>query len=240
MANTTNYNWETPDDSDLVKDGAAAMRTLGSSIDTTVKALNPETTLGDISYRSSTSNTNTRLAIGSSGQVLTVNGGVPAWASPSSGSLTQLATGSLSGASVTISSISGNYKHLQLIIRDAIPTTSAGLRLRFNSDSGGNYMNFDTTSSGISQTFSETYATISSDIDTTSNTLCVAQIWDYANTDTMKLSNALCISQNSATPNYNLKEGRSAWNNTAAITSITIMYYTGNHNGGTYYLYGVN
>jgi len=80
MANTTNYNWETPDDTDLVKDGAAAIRTLGSSIDTTTKALNPETTLGDIAYRSSTANTNTRLAIGSTGQVLTVVGGVPAWA----------------------------------------------------------------------------------------------------------------------------------------------------------------
>ena len=37
MPNTTNYNWVTPSDSDLVKDGAAAIRTLGSSIDTTLK-----------------------------------------------------------------------------------------------------------------------------------------------------------------------------------------------------------
>jgi hypothetical protein len=34
MATTTNFSWETPDDTDLVKDGAAAIRTLGSSIDT--------------------------------------------------------------------------------------------------------------------------------------------------------------------------------------------------------------
>jgi hypothetical protein len=80
MANTTNYNWETPDDTDLVKDGAAAIRTLGSSIDTTTKALNPSTTLGDIEYRSATANTNTRLEIGTTGQVLTVAGGVPTWA----------------------------------------------------------------------------------------------------------------------------------------------------------------
>ena len=83
MATTTNYGWDTPDDTDLVKDGAAAIRTLGSSVDTTTKALNPETTLGDIAYRSATSNTNTRLAIGSAGQVLTVAAGVPSWASPS-------------------------------------------------------------------------------------------------------------------------------------------------------------
>jgi hypothetical protein len=80
MANTTNYNWETPDDTDLVKDGAAAIRTLGSSVDITTKALNPSTTLGDIEYRSATANTNTRLGIGSTGQVLTVAGGVPTWA----------------------------------------------------------------------------------------------------------------------------------------------------------------
>jgi len=80
MATTTNYGWTTPDDTALVKDGAAAIRTLGSSVDTTTKALNPSTTLGDIEYRSSTANTNTRLGIGTTGQVLTVAGGVPSWA----------------------------------------------------------------------------------------------------------------------------------------------------------------
>jgi hypothetical protein len=82
MATTTNYGWTTPDDTALVKDGAAAIRTLGSSVDTTTKALNPSTTLGDIEYRSSSANTNTRLGIGSTGDVLTVAGGVPSWAAP--------------------------------------------------------------------------------------------------------------------------------------------------------------
>ena len=80
MATTTNYGWTTPDDTALVKDGAAAIRTLGSSVDTTTKNLNPSTTLGDIEYRSSTSNVNTRLPIGTSGQFLSVVAGVPAWA----------------------------------------------------------------------------------------------------------------------------------------------------------------
>jgi hypothetical protein len=82
MATTTNYGWTTPDDTALVKDGASAIRTLGSSIDTTTKNLNPSTTLGDIEYRSATANTNTRLAIGSTGQVLTVASGAPSWATP--------------------------------------------------------------------------------------------------------------------------------------------------------------
>lgn len=34
MATTTNNGWETPDDTDLVKDGALAIRTLGNNIDT--------------------------------------------------------------------------------------------------------------------------------------------------------------------------------------------------------------
>jgi hypothetical protein len=79
MATTTNYSWTTPDDSALVKDGASAIRSLGTAIDTTTKNLNPSTTLGDIEYRSSTANTNTRLGIGASNNVLKVSGGVPAW-----------------------------------------------------------------------------------------------------------------------------------------------------------------
>ena len=37
MATTSNYGWPTPDDTDLIKDGAAAIRTLGSSADQTVE-----------------------------------------------------------------------------------------------------------------------------------------------------------------------------------------------------------
>ena len=86
MATTTpNYGWAVPTSTDLVKDGAVAIETLGDSIDATTKALNPSTTLGDIEYRSSTANTNTRLGIGSTGQVLTVASGVPSWATPSAG-----------------------------------------------------------------------------------------------------------------------------------------------------------
>jgi len=45
MANTTNFNWETPDDTDLVKDGALAIRTLAGAIDTSFKgvAINAQT-----------------------------------------------------------------------------------------------------------------------------------------------------------------------------------------------------
>ena len=47
-------------------------------------ALNPMTTTGDIIYEASPT-TAARLGIGSTGQVLTVSGGIPSWATPSSG-----------------------------------------------------------------------------------------------------------------------------------------------------------
>jgi hypothetical protein len=52
MATTTNYSWTTPDDTDLVKDGAAAIRTLGSSIDTSLVNLLGGTT-GQVLTKSS-------------------------------------------------------------------------------------------------------------------------------------------------------------------------------------------
>lgn len=54
MANTTNFGWETPDDTDLVKDGAAAMRTLGSAIDTSMMDLKGGTSGQILSKNSNT------------------------------------------------------------------------------------------------------------------------------------------------------------------------------------------
>lgn len=54
MANTTNFGWETPDDTDLVKDGAAAMRTLGNAIDTSFVDLKGGTTGQILSKASNT------------------------------------------------------------------------------------------------------------------------------------------------------------------------------------------
>jgi hypothetical protein len=44
MPTTTNFGWTTPADTDLVKDGAAAIRTLGSNIDTSLVDLKGGTT----------------------------------------------------------------------------------------------------------------------------------------------------------------------------------------------------
>ena len=54
MASTTNFNWSTPDDTSLVKDGAAAIRTLGQSIDTSMAELKGGTTGQVLSKTSNT------------------------------------------------------------------------------------------------------------------------------------------------------------------------------------------
>jgi trimeric autotransporter adhesin len=81
MANpTTNYGFVLPTSSDLVTDLPADFDVALQGVDTRLKALQPGTTLGDIAYSSATANTNTRLPIGTAGQVLAVSGGgVPAW-----------------------------------------------------------------------------------------------------------------------------------------------------------------
>jgi len=147
MATTTNYGWTTPDDTGLVKDGASAIRTLGTSVDTTTKNLNPSTTLGDIEYRSSSANVNTRLGIGSTGNVLTVAGGVPTWAAPAggAGNMAQIATGTLSGTSVSITGLS-SYTDLFLVVYGTTNATNDGtLVARLNSDTGSNYYQLSNT-----------------------------------------------------------------------------------------------
>jgi hypothetical protein len=83
MANpTTNYGFVLPTATDLVTDLPADFDVALQGVDTRLKALQPGTTLGDLAYSSATANTNTRLAIGSSNQVLGVVAGVPAWIDP--------------------------------------------------------------------------------------------------------------------------------------------------------------
>jgi hypothetical protein len=146
MATTTNYGWTTPDDTALVKDGASAIRTLGSSVDTTTKALNPETTLGDLAYRSSTANVKTRLGLGTAGQVLQVNSGAtaPEWATAAGGganwSLLNSGGTSLSGTSTSITGISGQDK-LMILVKGASHGSAFdyNLEIQFNTNTGSVY-----------------------------------------------------------------------------------------------------
>ena len=246
MATTTNYGWTTPDDTALVKDGAAAIRTLGSSVDTTTKALNPSTTLGDIEYRSSTANTNTRLGIGSTNQVLTVSGGVPAWVTPAGGGMDLLSTTTLTGASVTLSSIPQTYKNLQLVVRNYLPANDATyLAVRVNGDSNANRYRITRSSSADndgdnSLAFNATYWLGQYVDNSVSQGLQIFDIYDYTNTTTWKYSSNFAMGNNSTTnTNVSLSNGTGVYNQVDAITSLVLIPTAGNFTSGSALLYGV-
>jgi hypothetical protein len=91
MATSPNYGWLEPDNTDLVKNGALAIRTLGNAIDTTMATMIPKTTVtakGDI-IGATASGTPARLAVGTNGQTLVADSTTATglkWATASSGS----------------------------------------------------------------------------------------------------------------------------------------------------------
>lgn len=247
MATTTNYAWETPDDTDLVKDGAAAIRTLGSSIDTTTKALNPSTTLGDIEYRSSTANTNTRLGIGSSGNVLTVTGGVPVWAAPASGGgMTLLSTTTLSGANTTISSISGSYNTLVVVVSGISVSSNAFVEIQPNATStsitiasiASNPSNNDAIKP---QSFTNSTLYLDGDdvikASNTDNAFCVT-FDNYASASYYKPVQSYGSFTNSSTLRQSIIR-MGAFQSTTAISSLKFVTSAGTFGAGQVLVYGV-
>ena len=151
MANpTTNYGWPMPTSTDLVTDLPADFAAFGQPVDTSLKALNPETTLGDIAYRSATSNTNTRLGIGTNGQVLAVSGGVPAWTTTAD--VTPLTTKGDLFTFSTVDARLGVGTNGQTLVADS--TESTGLKWATASSGGMTLLSTTTLSGATTQTIS--------------------------------------------------------------------------------------
>jgi hypothetical protein len=241
MPTTTNYGWTTPADTDLVKDGAAAIRTLGSSIDTSVKSLNAGTTAGDIDYYTS-STAKARVGIGTTGQVLTVAGGVPSWATASSGGMTLISTTTLTGASVTISSIPATYNNLRMVIRNYRPTNDTQpMYMRFNADATASRHASFTAYGAASGAFGATNVSVYIDNDNATATgMAIIDVPDYANTTTWKMSTTFNIGNDTTTP-ANLKANVywGFYNQTGAISSFSFFPNAGNFTSGEILLYGV-
>jgi hypothetical protein len=243
MATTTNYGWTTPDDTALVKDGAAAIRSLGSSVDTTTKNLNPSTTLGDIEYRSSTANVNTRLGIGSTGNVLTVSGGVPVWSAPAgAGGMTLLSTTNLSGASISLTSISQSYKELVIYLKDFYSSSATNVPISVNSGTnvasrlylGGRSPDYENTD--YSDTANLNWIAVQS--NTQNNNFMEIRFPDYSNTDTMKIVKSYTGFYNTD-PFKSLNFAIGLITTTTAISEISIATTAGTWSAGTCELYGV-
>ena len=293
MANpTTNYGFVLPTPTDLVTDLPADFDVALQGVDTRLKALQPGTTLGDLAYSSATANTNTRLPIGTSGQVLAVSGGgVPAWTTTadvtplttkgdlftfttvdarlpvgtngqvltadstaatglayttiSAGSLTSIATGSLSGASVTISSINQTYKNLTLMILNPRPTTTnKGIEMRFNADTTAHLHVQNGAfgySSGVAPT--QNYVQVVQGLSNSTsydNGIIRIDFYDYANTSTYKLAQFISFTDNDSAGEVRTQNAKLGYISTSAVSSIQLYVPTDSFAGGTYILYGVN
>jgi hypothetical protein len=213
-----------------------------ANLDTTGMT-NPMTTTGDTIYSSSGS-TPARLGIGSTGQVLTVAAGIPSWATASSGSMTQLATGSFSGSSVSISSISGSYKHLVLEIYNISFVTSSELRFTFNSKTS--LYGYTTLSNGTatgSGTGGVAYGSFGGNVSTYGdNVHAILTIPFYSTSAARQLwtGQIAGVNGSNGAPSASFTTGM-ANNDAIVITSIQLFPQTGNFNSaGTYVLYGVN
>ena len=299
MANTTNFNWETPDDTDLVKDGAAAIRTLGNSIDTSFvdlkggttgqvlsKASNTDLdftwtaggditavtagtgitgggTSGDVTITNAMADAITtkgdllagtgadafaRLGVGANGTVLTADSAETTgmkWAAVAGGGYTQLATGTASGATLNLTSISGDYRDLILIWRNVRPDSNGEqLNMRFNADTNNRYnITENNADNGLAIASNNV---INTDPGTNSgatnaNTFKHIRIYDYANTSTYKLCEVLNVNTDETTNTLiDWRRRAGFYNQTGAITQINFLW-TGaaNFSGGTYVLYGV-
>jgi len=285
MATTTpNFGWAVPTSTDLVKDGAVAIETLGDAIDASLLDLkggttnqvlaknsntdmdfkwvsdatgmtNPMTTTGDTIYSSSGS-TPARLGIGSTGQVLTVAGGVPTWAAASGGGPTGFtllnAGGTLltGAATITVSGISA--KKLMVIVTDA-SSVSAGsfFSFRLNGDSGLNY-----TVAGARIDFPSTYAaSMGADYAGYSGTdgILFARMSgaaasygagslfvDMTDTTGWKPYSVMGGADASGNNSQRLVYGQGIYEASAAITSVSVISDTGNFDGGRIYVLGAN
>ena len=249
MANpTTNYGFVLPTSTDLVTDLPADFDVALQGVDTRLKALQPGTTLGDIAYSSATANTNTRLPIGSTSQVLTVSGGVPTWATPSSGGgLTLLSTTSLSGSTTTVSSISGSYTNLILILKNIVTSADGSqIYLRMNGISTSSYSygairNIDTTVSAVTAVTGTQWQILDrtpSGSGVLSSGNGVVTISRYTDTDFVFGYWQTNGSTSSGTQVTN-SAGTGKFDNTAAISSVTLLPDTGTFTG-TLYIYGEN
>jgi len=107
MATTTNFGWETPDDSDLVKDGALAMRTLGNAIDTSMVDLKGGTT-GQILSKTSNTDMDFTWINNDTGDITAVNTNSPLTGGGTSGSLT-LSYDYAAGSKLTLNAQTASY-----------------------------------------------------------------------------------------------------------------------------------
>lgn len=154
MPTTTNYGWTTPADTDLVKDGASAIRTLGTAIDTTVfnnaNAAIAKTIVdakGDI-IAATGPDAVSRLAVGTNNQVLAADSSTATglkWANPAAGAAVLINRTAISAAATTTidSLFSDTYENyiINFVYKGSVGGAFAKINFRYGSTThtGANY-----------------------------------------------------------------------------------------------------
>jgi hypothetical protein len=119
---TTNFGWDIPQSTDLVKDGATAIAALGQDIDTALVDLKGGTT-GQILAKAS-------------GTDLDFN-----WTAAPSGGMTLLSTTTLSGASTSVSITPTGYNEIYISVSGVTNGSNGNLFMGINSDTtAANYV----------------------------------------------------------------------------------------------------
>lgn len=179
----------------------------------------------------------TRLGIGTNGQVLTSNGTTAVWGSAQAGSITQISTTTLTGSTVSVTSIPQTYKHLQFIFKDYYTVTNAvAINMRPNGDSSSvNVIQFWSANPGVSSGSDPNGDILyPSGNSSTDNGTVVLEIFDYtvAKPHPFRAFGNLKKTTNIA------YQAAGAYENDEAITSVDFVV-SGGFGGGTLELYGV-
>jgi len=216
-----------------------------ANLDTTGMT-NPMTTTGDTIYSSSGS-TPARLGIGSTGNVLTVAGGVPTWAAPASGgaTITQIATGNCnSGTSVSITGLTTDY--IEVYLKNLTWATGVSqIKITLNSNTSAVYDSNESTITlsnpgGFTNDISGTQLNIpSASVDRTNGVNIRFRLYNAASTTGFTTFDYRG-SATDAVPNAISYASSGIFRSAAQITSIqiaTVAAYAFNGTG-TYTVYG--
>jgi hypothetical protein len=202
---------------------------------------------GDI-IAATANDTPARLAVGANDTVLTADSSTATglkWAAPAAGGgMTLISTTTLTGASVVLSSIPQTYKNLYIVVQNFQGDgNDRQLQMRYNNDStASRHFTQYTTGNQEGVAFNAAQVIIVAGQHTTSaNGLAVVEIPNYTNTASWKIGRSFAISNNYTTStNANTSMNLVIYNQTAAITSLGFLINSGNFDGGTILLYGVN
>ena len=214
---------------------------------------NPMTTTGDTIYSSSGS-TPARLGIGTTGQVLTVSGGLPSWGTVSNNAVTQIATGSLPAATQLQLTGLSSYSELFLQIYGMTNATAAEqLRFRINNVSSGTYAQVvnggyapETYSTGIfgnnDYDTTKTFFTVMGGYSPAYNSSDNAYFFEFTNCKEAGFTNVDWVGTadifNGTSNRKGNTFGKGVAQNAAAVSSIEIFRATRNFTAGTYILWG--